>query len=151
VHGSDTPFPAAPYAPSGFFDKGSVLVMSMDSERLPVGPRAPQVYLRLRLLAENKGDDSAWLFNPNDQMLGYDGGLLSPSYSQTSASRPVLAVVKGSRGWIDLYYPLPADADPPAGDAVVAGAARGRHRPPAHRVRAPVRSRRPRRRGLRLR
>ena len=112
VHGSDTPFPAAPYAPSGFFDRGSVLVMSMDSERLPVGPRAPQVYLRLRLLAENKGDDSAWLFNPNDQMLGYDGGLLSPSYSQTSASRPVLAVVKGSRGWIDLYYPLPADADP---------------------------------------
>jgi len=112
VHGPDTPFPAVPYAPSGDFDKGSVQVMAMDSERLPVGPGAPLLYLHLRLLAENRGDDTPWLFNPNDQILVYDGGLLSPSHAQTSAARPVLALGKGSRGWIDLYYPLPPDADP---------------------------------------
>ena len=112
VQGTGTPIPAAPYAPVGFFDTGNVQVMALDGERLPVGPDLPQLYLHLRLLAENRGDDTAWLFNPNDQVLGYDGGLLSPSYSQTSAARPVLALARGEQGWIDLYYPLPADADP---------------------------------------
>jgi hypothetical protein len=112
VQGADTPFPATPYGVAGDFDKGMVQVMAMDGERLPVGPDAPEMYLHLRLLADNRGDDTPWLFNPNDQLLGYHGGMLAPAYSRTSAGRPVLALGRGSRGWIDLYYPLPGDADP---------------------------------------
>jgi hypothetical protein len=112
VQGADDPVAFTPYALAGFFEKGSVRVMAMDGERLPVGPGAPEVYLHLRLVAENRGDDTPWRFNPNDQILGYDGGMLSPAYAQTSAARPVLELVEGQRGWIDLYYPLPAEADP---------------------------------------
>jgi hypothetical protein len=108
----EAPYPAASYALVGSSEKGSVQVMAMGGERLPVGPNAPEVYLHLRLLAENLGDETPWLFNPNDQLLGYDGGMLSPAYSRTSAARPVVTVARGKRGWIDLYYPLPAQADP---------------------------------------
>jgi hypothetical protein len=112
VHGAEAMFPATPYTIAGAPDKGTVQVMALETKRLPVGPGAPELYLHLRLAAENASDDVPWLFNPNDQLVGYGGGFVSASFSQTSAARPVLVVQKGGRGWIDLYYPLPPEVDP---------------------------------------
>lgn len=108
-----TPVPVAPYALDGDQDKGTIEVLSLDGERLPVGWSLPELYLRLRLVAHNKGDGSAWRLDPNEQLLSYGGGMVAPAFAKTSAAHPVLSVAKGGRGWLDLYYPLPESHDPP--------------------------------------
>jgi hypothetical protein len=105
-------FPAAPYSIDGDDQKGTVQLIAFDGERLPVGPRGAEVYLHLRLHAENRGDSTPWQLNPNDQILAGEGAQVSPAFAQTSAGPPVLTVTKGARGWLDLYYPLPDDHDP---------------------------------------
>jgi hypothetical protein len=100
------------YAPAADTSQGAIEVLALEATRLPVGRGAPAFYLRLRLAADNRRDRDRWLFNPNDQLLAYNGGMMAPAYVQTSAGRPLLALDPGKRGWMDLYYPLPADVDP---------------------------------------
>jgi hypothetical protein len=116
VYVPDPASPAAsltsvPYAAGNSPGRGMIQVRAFAAERLPVGPGAPAFYLRLRLAAENRQDDP-WLFNPNDQLLAYNGGMLAPAYVQTSAGGPVLALGPGAQGWMDLFFPLPPEFDP---------------------------------------
>src|SRR6185369_17443304 len=49
--------------------KGSVNVISLGSERLPVAAGQPDMYLHVRLAAENTSDGVTWTLDPNDQLL----------------------------------------------------------------------------------
>jgi hypothetical protein len=91
--------------------KGTLRVVTFGGERLPVGPGAPEVYLHLRLVAENDSDASAWVLDPNEQLLTFNGQTLPPSYSRASGAGPVLSLERGERGFLDVYFPLP-ELDP---------------------------------------
>src|SRR3954469_15803151 len=53
--------------------KGTVYVVSLGGEDLPVG-NASALFLHVRIAAENTGDASAWRFDPNEQRLRLDTG-----------------------------------------------------------------------------
>jgi hypothetical protein len=105
-------FPATPYALRGDPNTGTIHVVSMDGVRLPVGRGRPLLYLHVRLVGENRADPGTWRLNPNQQMLSYAGGLVSPAFSKSSGDHPVLTLAMGTRGTLDLYYPLPDHHDP---------------------------------------
>jgi len=86
---------------------GDVHVISFGVERLPTGPSAPQLYLHLRLAAVNATDTARWSFDPNEQRLLASGHAAPPSFAETSDGDPVLALARGRRGYMDVYYPVP--------------------------------------------
>jgi hypothetical protein len=92
--------------------RGTVHVISLGAERLPVAAGQPDSYLHLRLAAENRADDATWMLDPNDQLLTFAGGSLPPSFAEASAGGPVLTVNKGAHGYLDVYYPAPPPTGP---------------------------------------
>jgi hypothetical protein len=103
----------ATYPVGGDGGEGAIAVVVLEGERLPVGRGAPELYLHVRLEAQNRSDRAGWALNPNDQLLSYAGGLVPASFSRTSAGTPVLSLPAGTHGTLDLYFPLPAEVDPP--------------------------------------
>jgi hypothetical protein len=95
-------YPVPPGAP-----RGSVNVMSLGIERLPVPAGQPDSFLHVRIAAENTGDDVPWLLDPNDQVLTAPGQSAAPSFAEGSAGGPVVRLAKGARGYLDVFYPAP--------------------------------------------
>ena len=89
--------------------QGAVHVISLGSERLPVPAGQPDTYVHFRLAADNLADDTPWTFHPNEQLLLYGLQAARPTFSETSGGAPVLKIERGKRGFIDVYYPLPAE------------------------------------------
>jgi hypothetical protein len=104
--------PTKSYSIVGQTGKGALHVFSLGGKRLPVGPGGAPLYLHLRVAAQNVADATAWALDPNEQLLGYDGTMVAPAFSETSLGRPVLSLPQGGSGYLDLYYPLPKDGDP---------------------------------------
>ncbi len=96
---------------AGSVPAGDVHVISFGEVRLAADPGQPQAYLHLRLAAENNIDDVRWTLDPNDQELISSGQAVLPSFAQASGKRPVLSLARGTRGTLDVYYPLPAAGD----------------------------------------
>lgn len=101
--------------------KGSVYVMSLGAEKLNVEGGAP-LYLHLRVAAENKQDAGAWVLDARNQVLVLplraeaqsDGGqrAMGPAFAEGSGGSALVTIPPGSRGNLDLYYPLPEGTDP---------------------------------------
>jgi hypothetical protein len=101
----------ATYAVPPQAPQGRVQVVSLGGERLQ---GQDDLFLHVRLDAENSGDATAWRIESHEQRLVLQGGAeLPPSYATTSAGGPVLSLNRGQRGYVDLYYPLPPGWDPP--------------------------------------
>src|SRR6185295_4216995 len=90
--------------------KGSVHVISLGTERLPVAAGQPDSFLHLRIAAENRADDAPWTVDPNDQTLASGGGSLPASFAEASGGGPVLTLAKGAHGYLDVFYPAPPPA-----------------------------------------
>jgi hypothetical protein len=103
-------YPIPTNDPSG--PKGSVNVISLGTERLPVAAGQPDMYLHVRLAAENTSDGVTWTLDPNDQTLASGGNALAPSFAEASTGGPVLTLAAGSRGYLDVFYPVPASSAP---------------------------------------
>jgi uncharacterized membrane protein YgcG len=93
-------------------ETGAVHVVSLGSERLPAGPGKPDLYLHLRLAADNREDAIPWDLDPREQKLLRAGRVDLPAYAAASGGGPVLRVERGKRGVLDVYYPLQS----PTGD-----------------------------------
>jgi len=104
--------PVSSYSVPPTNPKGSVHVISLGVERLPVAAGQPDSYLHLRIAAENKSDDAAWTVDPNEQALAAGGGTMQPAFAEASGGGPVLTLAKGAQGYLDVFYPAP-----PAGGA----------------------------------
>jgi hypothetical protein len=95
--------------------KGTVYIVSLGGEQLPVGNGAG-LFMHVRIAAENTGDTSPWRFDPNEQTLrlGPGGPPIPASFAEASGPQggPVLTLEHGQRGQLDLYYPLPAQSSP---------------------------------------
>jgi hypothetical protein len=87
--------------------KGSVNVISMGTERLPVAAGQPDMFLHVRLAAENTSDGVSWTIDPNDQLVSSGGTSLQPSFAEASGGGPVLTLNSGGRGYLDVFYPAP--------------------------------------------
>ena len=96
--------------------KGTVYVVSLGGEELPVG-NAPVLFMHVRIAPENTSDTVAWRFDPNEQVLRLEGnGAPVPAaFAEASGAGggPVLTLNGGQRGQLDLYYPLSASGGPP--------------------------------------
>jgi hypothetical protein len=92
--------------------KGSVNVISLGSERLPVAAGQPDTYLHVRVAAENTADGVTWTLDPNDQLLSAGGASMQPAFAEASGGGPVLTLNAGGRGYLDVYYPVPASTAP---------------------------------------
>jgi hypothetical protein len=92
--------------------KGSINVISLGAERLPVPAGQPDTYLHVRLAAENTSDTVPWTLDPNDQLLSQGGTSVPPAFAESSAGGPVLTLNSAGRGYLDVYYPIPATAAP---------------------------------------
>ena len=92
--------------------KGSVHVISLGAERLPVPAGQPDTYLHLRIAAENRADEAPWTVDPNDQSLTVGGATVPPSFAEASGGGPVLTVQKGAQGYLDVFDPAPAAGGP---------------------------------------
>jgi len=105
---AETAPPVSQYSIPATNPRGSVTVLSLGPEQLPVAAGQPTSYLHLRIAPENKTDDVAWTVNPNEQLLAVPGGSVNPSFAESSTGTPVLTLAKGSHGYMDLYYLAPS-------------------------------------------
>jgi hypothetical protein len=105
---AETAPPVSQYSIPPTNPKGSVTVLSLGPEQLPVAAGQPSSYLHLRIAPENRTDDVAWTVDPNEQLLAFPGGSVKASFAESSAGTPVLTLVKGAHGYLDVYYPAPA-------------------------------------------
>jgi hypothetical protein len=128
--GENTGPPVSSYSVPSNDPRGSVHVISLGAERLPVQQGQPDTYVHLRIAAENRGDDAVWTLDPNDQALTHAGGSVPAAFAEASTGGPVLTLKKGAQGYLDVYYPAPPANGPPRitlawrlrrGDEVVPG------------------------------
>jgi hypothetical protein len=101
--------PVSSYSVPAQAPKGMVHVVSFGLENLPANPGAPTPYLHIRLAAVNSSDDAVWRVDPNNQLLSAAGVMTPPSFAEASGGGPVLSVKRGTRGYLDVYYPAPKD------------------------------------------
>ena len=92
--------------------KGTINVISLGSERLPVAAGQPDMYLHVRIAGENTADGAPWTVDPNEQLLSYGGTSVPPAFAEASGGGPVLTLNSGGRGYLDVYYPVPASTAP---------------------------------------
>ena len=101
--------------------KGKVYVMSLGGERLATGQGASTLYLHLRLAAENQKDTGPWVLDARNQLAvlgppsgGNEGQTngVAPAFAQGSGGSGLVQIQPGSRGSLDLYYPLPQGVEP---------------------------------------
>lgn len=100
--------------------KGKVYVMSLGGEKLPVGEGGAALYLHLRVAAENQSDSVPWTLDARNQVvvLGAAQAVqgqtasMGPAFAQGSGGSPLVQIPPGSRGSLDLYYPLTSGIDP---------------------------------------
>jgi hypothetical protein len=106
--------PVSSYSIPSTDPKGSVHVISLGAEQLPVPAGQPDSYVHLRIAAENRTDEAPWTVDPNDQVLSAGGAPVAASFAEASSGGPVpvLTLAKGAHGYLDLFYPAP-----PAGAA----------------------------------
>ena len=103
---------AASYGVPPELPRGAVRVAAPGIVELRRGAEQPMRAMHLRLLVEN-GSNQAWSLDSREQI-----GVLGPERSRpafASASRgspPIVEVPPRSGAVIDLYYPLPRDAEP---------------------------------------
>jgi hypothetical protein len=105
--------PVATYQLPPAQPKGTLHVVSLGLEALPAGEDGEAMaFLHLRLAAINGSDTVTWTVDPNDQLLAVAGQKVAPQFSEAVVGDqrgPVLSLVPGARGHLDLYYPAPPD------------------------------------------
>ena len=104
--------PVSSYSIPATDPRGSVHVISLGAEKLPVAAGQPDSYVHLRIAAENRGDDTVWMVDPNEQVLTHPGGSVPASFAEASTGGPVLTLKKGQQGYLDVYYPAPPAEGP---------------------------------------
>ena len=93
--------------------KGTAYVMSLGGEKLAVPDGAP-LYLHLRLAVANDKDDGPWVIDARDQTVVFAEGQspMPPDFAEGSGGSPVVTLVPGTKGTLDLYFGLPQGTDP---------------------------------------
>jgi hypothetical protein len=104
--------PAASYPIPTPNPKGMVYVMSLGGEPMAAPSGARELFLHLRVAAENKSDTTAWTIAAQDQVVNLGGAPLRPTYAQSSISGPALTLAQGQHGYLDVFYPLPSQGNP---------------------------------------
>ena len=96
---------------------GEVQILSLGMADLPRPSRiGTDRYLHLRLAAHNQKDGLPWVLDSRDQLVELPGGVtLPPRFAQSSnpdsAAHVVLTL--GQRGYLDLFFQVDDDFDPP--------------------------------------
>lgn len=104
---------AAGYAVPAQQPRGNVYVTSFGGEWLQA-EGGPAPFLHVRIAAQNDGDTAAWTVDSREQVATIGGDALAPSYAQAQGGGSLLTVAPRARGFLDVYFRLPASADPPA-------------------------------------
>jgi hypothetical protein len=86
--------------------RGTLHLISLGREVLPTATGQPRVFLHLRLAAVNGSDDQSWILDPREQLLRDGDQTLAPTFSEGSTGQPLVTLPRGSRGFLDLYYPM---------------------------------------------
>ena len=105
---SAAPPPVSTYSIPATDPKGSVHVLSLGTEQLPVAQGQPSSYLHLRIAPENRSDVAPWVVDPNEQVLMTGGAGVAPAFAEASTGGPVLTLARGAHGYLDVYYPASA-------------------------------------------
>lgn len=93
--------------------EGTLYVMNLGADMLPVeGGSAP--YLHMRLAAHNERGAQPWLLFGRSQVAYFTGHgqAVAPQFAEGSGATEPLQVAAGARGHVDLWFPVPAGADP---------------------------------------
>jgi hypothetical protein len=104
--------PAASYPIPATDPKGMAYVMSLGGEPMAAPSGQQGYFLHLRIAAENRSDAAAWTIDAHDQIVTMATEQLRPTYAQGSAGGSVVTVPQGQHGYLDVFYPLPAQANP---------------------------------------
>jgi hypothetical protein len=98
--------PVALYAIPPIEPKGKVCVTSLGPEQLPVPRGRLLSFLHISVAVENAADPVTWMLDRRDMKLNFVGSSRPVSaYSKTQSTRAMLAIPKGKRGALDLYFP----------------------------------------------
>jgi len=104
--------PAAPYPIPAADPKGTAYVVSLGGESMPTPSGTPGFYLHLRIAAENRSDAVAWTIDTRDQVVNLGAGPVQPTYAQGSSGGSAVTLAQGQHGYLDVFYPLPAQGSP---------------------------------------
>ena len=107
--------PAARYEVPPERPVGNVLVASPGVVEAKFQSGVTSHLLSVRMVIENNQDDTPWTVDTREQRAIVQGaGDSAPAYVNTDGqSPPILEVLRGEKHTIDLYFPLPANADDP--------------------------------------
>lgn len=94
--------------------QGNLYVTSFGGKTMPAHAGNPAgEYLQVRLALSNDKDAQPWTLDPREQYAEWGGQQVAPAFADTSAGPGrAVTVAAGQRGFVDVYYPLPPQADP---------------------------------------